>query len=173
MENQLITVFADASHWGDAGGYAYWARGDNQRIQGSGAWPCPNISEAETVGLAVALMISLDRLTIEDYGSIVLQSDSLDALTCFRDMGFGKQAKSSDRRLHQFTPYNDIQKAFVRKAGGMAKERGLSIWLKHVKGHSGKDEARSWVNEWCDREAKDARRLCVSQMAARTERMTR
>lgn len=49
----------------------------------------------------------------------------------------------------------------------MAVVTGLSLWAKrlgvpihcrvtsrHIKGHNGGRTARSWVNEWCDREAK-------------------
>jgi hypothetical protein len=167
MKNQLLTIFSDASHWKNAGGYAYWARGGEDRIQGSGTWPCDNISECETVAISVALMEALEKLAIEDGGSVVLQSDSLDALSVFRNLGYGRQAKKTDCTIRQFNKANDIQRAFVRKAGDMAHERGIKIWLKHVKGHSGKADGRSKVNAWCDGQAKAARRLCEAQMAAR------
>ena len=33
-------------------------------------------------------------------------------------------------------------------------EKGIDIEFRHVKAHTGKDDARSYVNDWCDKNAK-------------------
>lgn len=167
--SNLITVFADASWSLGAGGYAYWARADSAvRVQGSAPWPCTGINEAETVGLSVALMEALDAFPVNYGGSVVLQSDSLIALGCFRTLGGGVPTRNTDRPIFPLPQVHDIPRAFVEKSAGMASALGLRIWLKHVKAHTGHDAARSQVNAWCDAEAKRARKLCAVQMKSRS-----
>lgn len=34
--------------------------------------------------------------------------------------------------------------------------------MRHVKAHNGTPDARSWVNDWCDKEAKKMMRVAAS-----------
>lgn len=178
MTDYGLTVFADASHSEDAGGYAYWVRGAaHERIQGSAPWPCKDIQEAETVGICVGIIEALDNFP-KVGGWIVAQSDSTQALETllFAAWKLGENArvvrvaKGTDRPLKIPMRAKPVQESFALKTLMMALDHQVVIYLKHVKGHTGQDDPRSKVNAWCDREAKEARKLCAQQIAAREGR---
>lgn len=160
--NHLLTVFADASYtWEDkCAGYAFWARGDSEKCQGSAGitWDVENISEAETIALAEGIFAALERIPLNYGGGIIAQSDSIDALNVYQELGHGIQAKTSDRKITRYTKPNEIQIAFTQRVIDRARQNGSMIFLKHVKAHSGIDVARSRVNAWCDSQAKMERR---------------
>jgi len=162
----MITVIADASYWDGAGGFAYWARCDGpEKVQAAVEWPCTGINEAETVGICSGILAAIDGLP-SARGMIVAQSDSLHALGLLVAHG-ARSAKTSDLKVE---PWNNggrkdaVGIVFARKAMYEAHKRSFTVFVKHVRGHSGIDAPRSKVNEWCDAEAKRVRRMCASKL---------
>ena len=165
--NRLLTVFADAS-WDrrgkQAGGFAYWVRGDgSKRICASGEWPCPNNHEAETVGLCCAILAAINGFETQPGGAIVAQSDSLRALGVLMTLG-ARPAKTTDHPICE-NHGSRTSREFAKLAMDAANAAGLKVWLKHIRAHTGIDQPRSFVNEWCDREAKKVRHSCQARLA--------
>lgn len=158
----IITVFADASYKNHVAGYAIWGRGPKSMsfLEFSQAipWLVETSDEAETLALAHAISAALDRFASDKKDNIIVaESDCLGALAKMRLIG-GIPAKSSDR------PIGSVSKMpegtvfdFLRRAKEKLHMYDAKLYLKHVKGHVGGPEARSSVNRWCDRTAKEAR----------------
>jgi ribonuclease HI len=172
-ETQLMTVFSDASFSSGKAGWAAWAkfRGEKFTMSSGITFPVKTISDAETIALCSAILRCIEKFDLLDT-IVVAQSDSTDALGALRWAEFIsgntrliRVAKSSD--VHPSLPkkVEGVRRAFAERAFAEIRERNLTIYLKHVRAHTGKDDARSWVNEWCDKEAKKQMRSVVHQSA--------
>lgn len=136
----FITIFSDASfdHTTKASGYAYWLRDDFGKIhRGSGghAELVESSSEAECVAICVAIVAGIRTLKHEPGYVISLQSDCIHALKVLQ----GQIPKPSM-----------IEAGFSKWALRVVQEHGLSLRPKHIKAHTGLDDARSYVNTFCD-----------------------
>lgn len=140
---RVVTVFADASFCPDtkAAGYAVWIKTDGQTIRHAGAFKTAvtTAGAAEVKALANGICLAVSRLDLKVGDMIVAQSDSTEALGVIRG---GK------RLARKWWPvYDRVRMALAT--------RGVSLRLRHVKGHQGKDAGpRHAVNEWCDGAAK-------------------
>lgn len=170
-----VTLITDASYRlkeQDVAGWGCWAKGDNrQSIQGGGAiaeFP-PSTMAAEICAIAngLALLVSSGYFVKTDK-RILLQSDSVMALQALR-MVRGSIAvnnhKDSARIGVRKKPLDDISAAEINKILTICDERNLLIQIRHVRGHQQNTNGRSWVNNLCDRLAKDgARQLLIKQL---------
>lgn len=133
------TVITDASHCPDTkvGGWAAWIRYDGDRGPTCRSGPLrgkiPNASHAEVRaalnGIWLAQTIGADR--------ILLQTDCQTVL----DLITGK-LKAPDLV------------ALWAAAFERADMKGLVIEGRHVKGHGPITDARTYINDWCDKFAK-------------------
>ena len=128
-----ITVFADASYCSDskAYGWCFWLKHGAQGtnvIEQDGGFGLASSEDAELEALHAGLRYVQDKLVFKAK-VVVVQSDCVGAL----------------RRLR---PACDA----LKRAGAQA------VVPKHVKGHQGGKEKRSWVNELCDTRAKQEMR---------------
>ena len=143
----LVTINTDASFhkWHKVGAFAFWAVSDQFRIQKAGYFrdPCKRPTECETKCIINAFKVVLAANA--QITKIIVNTDSLNSIWILEnnrklikkyDLYFGK----SLRRL-----FKKIVKDY---------DISLTIEFRHVKAHSGKDDARSYVNEWCDTNAK-------------------
>lgn len=166
-----LTMFADASLYVDRGvaGWGGWARGDDRQPAMQGG-PSP-FDRNSTVAELWALALFAERLREDGYmteadRSIILQSDSLHALQIINARLPNSCASSKKQGCA------DIKRAksVVAEAEEPVKRLAAAldsadvIYLRHVKGHQGGKHARSWVNEQCDRRAKQEAR---AQMEAK------
>lgn len=137
-----ITVNTDASysHQRQSAGYAFWIKCDLFKIQKGGTFKSlpKNPLEAEMMCIANALhtLSTYDRLP--KCKLIVVNSD---CLNCFK-LIYRKSPSKAGRKVYE------IVRELKKKASVPKVE------FRHVKAHSGKGDARSYVNEWCDTEAK-------------------
>lgn len=143
----LVTINTDAS-WHPTekiGAFAFWAVSDIFKIQKAGYFrdPCKDPTEAE----AKAILNAIHVITSSHQGitRIIFNTDSLNAKAIFENdrkhiNRFGLHWGKSLR--HKF------RKIFKEYDGSFKFE------FRHVKAHSGKDDKRSYVNEWCDTNAK-------------------
>jgi ribonuclease HI len=121
------------------GGWAAWVRLDHlpKPIKKSGAftkYPVHNSLQAEVLACVNGIAVALH------YGAsdILLQTDCVAVVSVIN-----KKAKPTAKAL-----------PLVNHALGMINLTGVRLKARHVKGHTKNPDARSYVNRWCDAEAK-------------------
>jgi ribonuclease HI len=158
----MLTLFADASFCPKTGaaGWGSWAIRDG--------WPkgkfhggafrreLRNANEAELCGLASALWMHNRGGDLAEVDTFMLQCDNMVALETIRQHCGGIFRKAKGIRLPppniRKTKLSAIEHEAVKAISEIANAR--SILLRHVKGHNGTDDGRSWVNTQCDTTAK-------------------
>ena len=143
---KYITIFADASfdHVTKAAGISMWARDAVNFYRASKAltFPVDAASQAEAIALGTAITVALRVFTHEPGDRLSIQSDCLHALDLFASTPARKK------------PWPGVEAAMRANVLEAIRESGLSLYPKHVKGHSGNGNPRSAVNDWCDRKAR-------------------
>lgn len=133
-----VTINTDASFKDGVGGYAYWITTNSKRYTGHGKIQSKltNSTQAEVcaIGYAIAFLIS-NNIQL-DVDCFVFNTDSMNARYNIENGKgqFGSRVKRGVKKLRK--TYN------------------ASSYFKHVRAHTGKNDARSYVNEWCDSKAK-------------------
>jgi ribonuclease HI len=147
----VITINTDASFHPDhnVGGYAFYIRCDLFKITKAGGFKIQpkNSKEAEMMCIGNAISTLLAQKELPEARWLIINSDCKYGYEEIRQgkRGIGKKINVM------------WQKLILRL--GSAKNI-----FRHVKAHSGKDDARSFVNEWCDKEAKKWMRKCVAEI---------
>lgn len=138
----LCTINTDASFHPlyKVGAYAFWIVCNEFKIQKAGFFRdfSENSTDAEMKCIVNAIHTALEKKT--KITKIIINTDSLHSINYF-----------SNRK-----PKNPIMKKVRRQFLKIKNEkaRGIEIEFRHVKAHTGKNDARSYVNEWCDTHAK-------------------
>jgi len=138
----LVTINTDAAFHSqhNVGAYAFWIVCNQGKICHSGALKgkIKDSSEAEAMCIINALH-ALHRSRITNVTKVIINSDSLHFM------------KYVSKRPHLLKPLHQVFILVVNKYG---LRKG---WyeFRHVKSHSGKEEKRKWVNDWCDKAAKE------------------
>lgn len=143
---KCITINVDASYSSQykVAGYAFWIVCDKFVIKKSGMMKVsPKGSEdAELMGIANAVYTLLKTPELPCCKLVVINNDCL-----------GAQRKIGHKS----------QNPIARKIAGINKQLRSALYstgthpvieFRHVKAHSGAKDKRSYVNEWCDAEAK-------------------
>jgi len=145
----LVTINTDASFHPKLkyGAYAFWAVCNDFKITKSGVFrkKCIDPDDAEAKCILNALTVILKAH--KGITKIIINTDSLNATAYLKnDKKHVRRYGLSNSKLIQFH-------ALFRQAKADYKKE-LTIEFRHVKAHTGVDDARSYVNEWCDAEAK-------------------
>ncbi len=160
MPGLLVTVFADASFRsngppskdGAVAGLGWYFKSHHMGRHGSGTAVARTVPHAEILALLAGA-----RAAIQAHGEpvdLLLQSDSMAALGAFVFLKCGTVAKTSipvDKRKALWK----VERACILDF--LCEFPTVRIWLKHVKGHNGRADARSYINQCNDRAAKEAR----------------
>lgn len=152
----IVTIFADASFCHDtkAAGWGCWIKNDIRSVTYSGVFHVSLASSAEAE--LCALVNATHKAVVQGHapaGSfLVLESDCTRALDIIRG-----------RLAHRGSL---VEKAARRKLFELLENNRLRFKVKHVRGHQGGRNARSWVNETCDRLARTAMRSARGKMTA-------
>lgn len=130
------TVITDASFRGGYGGWAGWLRIDGHPlpIKESGQLrSCENSTVAEVMAAANGVWLAAY------YGAthILLQSD------CMAVIHLTQRLTKSERLL-----------GIWRELMDRPHMVGVHVTGRHVKGHGQIKDARTWVNDWCDKNAR-------------------
>lgn len=142
-----ITINTDASFNTKlkVGGYAFYIRVGDSIIKSAGSFKTnpanPIEAEMMCIGNAVYTLSSLKELPPAKL--IVINSDCLTAFELIK--------------LKSKNPTGKSVALLIKTLKEKASYQGLippRIQFRHVKAHTGAQDARSWVNRWCDREAK-------------------
>lgn len=147
----LCTINTDASFNRDhrVGGYAFWAVSNAFRITKSGSFraKCTDSTDCEIKCIINALMTVLHGC--QGVTKVIVNTDSMNAIHILTN------DKPSQIRWAGGVKKNSKYRVAYHKVLHGAKSRPV-IEFRHVKAHSDNTDARSWVNDWCDREAKKA-----------------
>lgn len=143
-----ITLNTDASFHPDwkVGGYAFYFRHETIFVRYSGVFKgqLDDSTEAEMKCIANGLAAML-RVELPKVDWFIINTDS----------------KASMAKIKHGS--DDLSK-LVRKlrADVIGKLRSTNNRIRHVKAHSNIKDKRSWVNDWCDRKAKEEMRRAVA-----------
>lgn len=141
----LVTINTDACFHTrlKVGGYAFWAICNDFKITKSGVFrnKCINSDDAETKCIINALSTVLK--THKGISKIIVNTDSLNAIAYLRN---------DKTHIRKYRLIGNKKIEFRRLFCGLVKN--TVVEFRHVKAHSGVDDARSFVNEWCDINAK-------------------
>lgn len=149
-----ITVNTDASFHPEkkVGGYAFYIICDSFKIQKSGMLKQSpsNSIEAEMMCIANALHVLSNQIDLPTAKWIIINTDCLFAIPKITKKSkdpIGRRVYRILKTVKNKTAYKEVIYPKVQ--------------FRHVKAHSGVDDARSHVNEWCDTEAKKWMRLAA------------
>lgn len=147
-----ITINTDASFCPHTkvGGFAFYIVCNQFKIQKAGEFKTlpKNSTEAEVMCIGNAIATLMVQELPENINYIIINTDSLNGIHNIT-MGGGKI-------------YGKVRK-LKNKIKRVSKANRLEF--RHVKAHSGAQDARSWVNEWCDTEAKKYMRRARQKIA--------
>jgi ribonuclease HI len=168
----MITIFADASFCPKTGaaGWGSWAIRDGwQRGKFHGGPLRREISSsntAELCGIASALWKHNRDGDLDEVKSFMLQCDNVTALGFI--LGKISHARPSRLKGERNAPVtraltnNKLCLEALTVIKDIVGKRGVLV--RHVKGHSGTNTGRAWVNHQCDREARRHMEAMRSEM---------
>ena len=146
----LVTINTDACFHSKLkyGGYAFWAVSNDFKITKSGSfrYKCVSPDDAEAKCIINALKVVL--LAHSGITKIIINTDSLNATAVL---------KNDKNHIVRYARLNHKQICILQIAYKkilFQNKNNVLIEFRHVKAHSLKNDARSFVNEWCDVEAK-------------------
>lgn len=150
----LVTVNTDASlnpQFG-VGAYAFWIVCNEGKIMQSGPFKdgIKNSTEAE-IKCIVNALYALYKSEFKGVSKVVINTDCL----YFHRYQRGDKSKRTESR------------EYVKICGKLCQKYGLRrgwIEIRHVKAHNGTNNARKWVNDWCDKAAKKMMREQVNKI---------
>lgn len=155
----IATINTDASFSPEfkRASFAFWITSNLGRVQYSGVFQreVTNSTEAELMAIINAVHV-LAKMRYEDVTTIIINSDSLHSLQALRD-SYTKTARKRESKLKDL-----VDRFFV--CINESSLKGVKMSFRHVKAHNDTDSKRTWVNEWCDSEAKRWLRIEVKKL---------
>ena len=153
----LVTINTDASFHPSLkfGAYAFWAVSNDFKITKSGVFKtkCINSHDAEAKCIINALQVVL--LAHKGITKVIVNTDSLNGIALLKnDKAHIKRYMGSNMVM-----WKHIRIAYNKVTTG--NQNKVEIEYRHVKAHSGVNDKRSYVNEWCDTEAKKQLRIKI------------
>ena len=138
-----VTIIADASYCPDTGkaGYGFWIASQRGKRGGDGIieTDVENNIAAEMMALLNALHVARKAELILEHDSVLLQTDCQPAIDAFK----GRRQSITQQEKDLVSWYTKFR-----------EEHSLHIRLKHVKGHTAREDARYVVNNICDKKAR-------------------
>lgn len=157
----VVTINTDASfnHVYKVGGYAYWIVYNGKRVKRGGLLKeCQNATEAEVKAIANALY-KLTLLKWPEVFFIVVNTDCTPAV----DLITGKSKTEVQGTNDAIAAiHNYISK--LRIGNNVNKSSTEYVQYRHVKAHTKVKDKRSYVNDWCDKVAKDFVKLHILKL---------
>lgn len=158
----LATVNTDASFSPqyNVGGYAFWISSNlfKKRTSGplQGSIRCSTDAEMRCILNALTWIYRDQRIT-----RIIVNTDSMNSIQCLTEQTTYRSSYDyhSKEWIHIRKVYSKIKQTL--------RARKVKIEFRHVKAHSGVNDARSFVNEWCDAQAKNHMRNQVSKIKSK------
>jgi ribonuclease HI len=157
----VVTINTDASFNPQykIGGYAYWVVYNGKRVKRGGILKeCQNSTEAEIKAIANALY-KLTLLKFKDVFLIIVNTDCTPAVDLITGKSKTEVKGTNDAiaAIHQYVTE-------LRISNGINKIAEEYIEYRHVKAHTKVKDKRSYVNDWCDKVAKDFVKLHILKL---------
>lgn len=142
----LVTINTDASFHPKLkyGAYAFWAVSNDFKITKSGVFRrvCQTPDDAESKCIINAFTVILKAH--KGISKIIVNTDSLNAIAYLtKDKKHIQKYNLSMSKMRQF-----------QQCLSLLPISKVKIEYRHVKAHTGINDKRSYVNDWCDSEAK-------------------
>lgn len=142
MENNTVTINTDASFCPHtkAAGYAFWISSSSGRVVKSGPLKearNPDESEMQAIANALHALLTHPFYKGKKFDKLWINSDSTNCL------------RKINKKVQDTEPSKYVKDTLAK----LLDEHGQVI-CKHVKAHKFTGTSRSYVNHWCDREAK-------------------
>lgn len=148
-----VTIIADASFCPEtqAAGYGFWIACERGKKGGGGEMKdllSSNIA-AEMQAAVNALHIAIRCELVKAADEVLIQTDCMAAIDAF-------EGKRRNLAPHEKVAVDVMHRLRIQHC--------LSLVFRHVKGHSGRKEARYVTNHMCDKRAKEAMRLARARI---------
>jgi len=136
-----VTAYTDAS-FSDRGGWAIWLRSERGRIVRHGSCPetVTDALLAELWAIKEALRIAVESWPETE--TVLINSDCLAATNALESRNYFKREEAAV-----------LQEDIL----AFAFAKYLTLRFKHVKGHTGSNDVRSYLNRRCDLMSRRAR----------------
>lgn len=156
----MLTLFVDASfsHQQGKAGWGAWAihdSWDRGRTFGAKMFGITNNTSAELIALGEAVRMLQERQWWPR-DVVMLQSDSHHALSALsanlpntRTKNHRKDSVAFSNKSPTLLPKEEEAIRVIKLA-----TFGFQVYLRHIKGHTGVNKGRNWVNQQCDRIAR-------------------
>lgn len=160
-----VAIFSDASFSFKTrcGGWGAWVKGDGMAagiLRGGPLKDQPRgVDEAELCAIANALAVAEAEGLLTPARFILVQSDCMAALHALRFAGLAKDRPAADGLPVAVPKRSRLMTskcmAYIRD---LVARTGIELNVRHVRGHTGGEAGRFWVNDQCDKMAKAGRR---------------
>lgn len=142
----IVTINTDASFHSSfkVGAYAFWIVSNLGKVLHCGALrdKVNSPTEAETKCIINAL-VTLKKQNWQGISKIIINTDSLNSIYILE--------KHSEEIIKYRLKFGGV----LRNEYNKIKIHLPPIEFRHVKAHKSTKTARSWVNDWCDKKAKE------------------
>jgi ribonuclease HI len=148
----IVTINTDASFNNEhkVGGYAYWIVHNGARVKRGGLLKeCNNNTEAEMKAIANALY-RLTQLHVSGISKIIVNTDNKPAIDLLTGQG-----KTKKEALISVISACDSYIMQLKLDNKIVLSNSEYIEYRYVAAHSKATDSRSFVNDWCDKVAKD------------------
>jgi ribonuclease HI len=147
----LVTINTDASFNSDykLGTFSFWIVSDIGRLcyKGNLKGEIARSQEAEFKAVLNALHFLLEKSGWKYVNKIIINTDCLPVVEMIN--GGETQNWAKNFKSH----FNKIKRMYK-----------VTIEARKVKAHSGVEERRTWVNDWCDEQAKNLLRSTIKKI---------
>lgn len=148
----LATINTDASFKDGYAGYAFWIVCDAGKIQKAGEIKkkVGGSTDAEAMCITNAIH-TLKHSRFNEVRKVIINTDSQSSI----DLLTGKtRGSASSEIVKAIDECRLLMMEFCLQIGKSIRDVDKVFELRHVKAHTKKKDSRSFVNEWCDKEAK-------------------
>lgn len=151
----LVTINTDASYIDGFAGYAFWIVCNEFKVTKAGILrkkvKRPEIAEFKCIINALHILFKND---CKNVSKIIFNTDCLNVIHCLT----GNKKAISKYKLN-ISSFSELTLMF----NSIMKGKDIEVEFRHVQSHTGLNDARSYVNEWCDREAKKYARIRLNK----------
>lgn len=151
--NNLLTINTDASHAPNTtfGAYAFWIVTDEGKIQKAGELKGETLTSVHAEMKSICNAIHAFKYSkFRGIKKVVVNSDCQNVINCFQF----KQLKMDAKLKEIFNETRFLMMECCIIQGLSIRKVDEFFVFKHVKAHNGKKDSRSFVNDWCDKNAK-------------------
>jgi len=148
----LVTINTDASYREGCAGYAFWIVCDAGKIQKAGRIQGKTLGSVQSEMMCIANAIyTLKHSKFKGVNKVIVNTDSLTSINYLVGESKFKSESPLGCAIDE-ARFNMME--VCMKFGKSIRDISTMFEFRHVKAHSGKKDSRSYVNEWCDKEAK-------------------